>query len=217
MFFNNKYRESNTLSGKDSDNRRRKFFDYHATDWDKNYPPEVIEKAKDILSALPINTGDTILDLGCGTGILYPVLQDINKGSGVVYGMDFSRKMLSEASLAYPAGSLICATSNRLPFRNSCFDRVIAFAAFPHFSDKRQVCTEVYRILKAAGYFCVVHLLSSEEIKDHHYHAGEEVKNDLLPAESEFRKMLTEAGFEDISIEDSAGRYILIARKNNNG
>ncbi len=205
------------MSGKGSNNRRREFFDYHAADWDKYCPPEVIEKAKDVLAALPIKSGDTILDLGCGTGILYPVLQDINRGDGLVYAADFSRKMLSRASLAYPAGFLICATSNQLPFRNSCFDQVIAFAAFPHFSDKMQVCREVYRILKSAGYFYVVHLLSSEEIKEHHYHAGEEVKNDMLPAESEFRKMLTDAGFGDAAIEDRTGKYILIAKKISNG
>jgi hypothetical protein len=40
------------------------------------------------------------------------------------------------------------------------------------------------------------------------------VVNDLIPDEDEMRAMLSEAGFNDIRIEDSTEDYLCQARKN---
>lgn len=189
---------------------RREFFDYHAPHWDENYPPDVYRQAVDVIESLRIETGEKILDLGCGSGVLLPILRKLTGDDNSVFGIDFSLGMLTRIPDEY-LKNIICADAASIPFPDNFFDRVIAFAAFPHFGRRDKTISEVFRVLRSPGQFYVIHLLSSEELKMHHHHAGGPVKDDLLPGPERFEKMLGDAGFEDVKIADNPGLYIMEA------
>jgi ubiquinone/menaquinone biosynthesis C-methylase UbiE len=108
-------------------------------------------RLRGILEALGPVRGRRILDLGCGKGRFARALQA--EGATVV-GLDLSAAMLAEAS----GLDRVRATARRLPFRDRCFDGVIAVEAFEHFDPRSRgsVLAEARRVLQPAGMLVIV-------------------------------------------------------------
>ena len=53
---------------------------------------------------LGLSRGDSVLDIGCGTGVNFPYLREAVGSSGRIYGVDISTGMLRKAT-ASPNGS----------------------------------------------------------------------------------------------------------------
>ena len=51
-----------------------------------------------LVQQLPIRRGDTVLDVGCGTGLCLPLLQHKAGRTGVIIGIDESEQMLEVAA-----------------------------------------------------------------------------------------------------------------------
>ena len=193
-------------------NNRREFFDYHAPHWDDNYPPEIYRRAVEVITSLQIKGREKILDLGCGNGVLFPILRELTGGKDRIFGLDFSYAMLKQIPPEFKY-NIASADAAALPFPPDYFQRVIAFAAFPHFDSREIVLNEICRVLKYNGFFHVIHLLSSDELRIHHHHAGGAVKDDILPKAEEFKKILMIVGFREIEITDKPGLYLMKSTK----
>jgi len=51
-----------------------------------------------LIQQLPVRRGDTVLDVGCGTGLCLPLLQDKVGPTGAIIGIDASEQMLQVAA-----------------------------------------------------------------------------------------------------------------------
>ncbi|MGR9073739.1 MAG: methyltransferase domain-containing protein, partial [Gammaproteobacteria bacterium] len=51
------------------------------------------------VECLNLSPGDTVIDLGCGTGLCFPLLIDKVGPEGLLIGVDMSSEMLSRASV----------------------------------------------------------------------------------------------------------------------
>lgn len=150
------------------------------------------------------------MDLGCGTGVLFPhILKSIGK-KGRLFGVDFSQEMLLEAKKRVKSKNiiLICASAENLPFLTESFDYVIAFASFPHFQSKTKALGEISRVLKKGGKVFIAHLLGRKELKEHHRLSGGVIFKDVLPAGKILKIMLRGKGFKKIVIVDQPFLYI---------
>jgi demethylmenaquinone methyltransferase/2-methoxy-6-polyprenyl-1,4-benzoquinol methylase len=88
-----------------------------------------------------------LLDAGGGTGRIARLFQD-EAGRCVV--VDLSAPMLWEAQ-ANGAASPVQATSERLPFADELFDRVVVVDALHHFANQALALSELARVTKAGG------------------------------------------------------------------
>lgn len=101
--------------------------------------------------------GESVLDIGCGTGTLAIVAKRQVGSSGKVCGIDPSPEMIARAtSKAATAGidvSFKPAVAEALPFPDAQFDVVLSTLMLHHLPRKvRQQCArEVYRVLKPQG------------------------------------------------------------------
>jgi ubiquinone/menaquinone biosynthesis C-methylase UbiE len=93
-----------------------------------------------------------ILDVGCGEG--YQASYIVGRCAQLV-GVDLSAERLKQAKNRVRNVDLVCASSERLPFRPRIFDRVICLELLEHLNEPRKTILEIEYVLKDAGTFVV--------------------------------------------------------------
>ncbi|MFN3301894.1 MAG: class I SAM-dependent methyltransferase [Patescibacteria group bacterium] len=100
-----------------------------------------------------IKDNDRVLDIGCGNGRLYKLLQD----KSVRYiGIDNSKNLIEIAKKNFQLPIFQVADALELPFKDEEFDAVFMIAVLPHIPSKElqaKVLANAYRVLKKNGYF----------------------------------------------------------------
>jgi ubiquinone/menaquinone biosynthesis C-methylase UbiE len=195
---------------------RRDFFDFHASSWDEKLKYE--EKTSELLEVtkwFELTEGDSVLDVGTGTGVLLPFISESIGLKGILLAMDFSFKMLEMAKLRNCGGGkiLINASIEAIPFRSNQFDRITCFSAFPHFPNKARALLEMVRVLKSGGCLFIAHLHSIEEINQLHQQVGGPVARDFLPHPERIRSLMKESGLDEISISNEPGKFLAQGKK----
>ena len=194
---------------------RAAFFDERAAGWeDRCYPEKARERVAALVREFGVKGGDTILDMGAGTGILAPYLRRHCGPTGVIVSMDISLEMIRHAASKpdYTPGLALQASAMHLPFQENSFDCIICFAAFPHFSDKAVALSEMHRVLRPGGRLCIAHLFSREELARHHG-GHPAVAEDTLPEQSDLLRLFAGAGFPVPGLVDIPGRFLATATK----
>lgn len=187
----------------------RHYFNGLAQQWETKQSAEQ-EKIENLLSKIAWNPGMTILDIGCGTGVLFPFLEKISQGRKSIFAMDFAESMAHEAAQKkYPSIKVLCGCARYLPFPHNSVDRVIAFNTFPHIQGKNLAIKECWRVLKSNGELAILHTHSSAEINAIHEEIGGAVKNHKLPSARQMCQMLKSVGFNIKQAVDRAGEYFL--------
>ncbi len=195
------------------DRRRRCFFDHAAENWEAhNYPPEVRARLERLLLGLGIGRDLTILDVGCGQGVLLPYLRRISGPKAKLVALDASAAMLRAVADRDAAALALHAPAEAVPLIDAYVDLILCFSAFPHFSDHPAVAREFYRLLKPGGTAYVLHLGGSETINRHH-DGHEAVHGDHLPRAQAMRTLFAEAGFSSLELTDNPEMYCFKAVK----
>lgn len=159
------------------------FFDQCAPTWDagmiKN--DRIIET---ILDHTGICAGMDVLDVACGTGVMFPYY--LNRGVASVTGIDIAPEMAKIAAGKYENDSrvqVLCADVEDAVFDRK-FDAIVVYNAFPHFPDPRRLIQTLAGLLKDGGKLTVAHGASREAIDNHHKGPASKVSNGLMAAES---------------------------------
>jgi ubiquinone/menaquinone biosynthesis C-methylase UbiE len=109
-----------------------------------------------------LEPGQSVLDVGCGTGTLAIAATRHVQPTGVVHGIDASPEMIARATrkTAKVGASAIfqVAAAEQLPFPDGNFDVVLSTLMLHHLPRKtRQQCaTEIRRVLKPGGWVLAV-------------------------------------------------------------
>ncbi len=191
------------------------FFDKLAEEWDLMFTAEDLERLMHLVDKLGVKPGMDILDVGCGTGILFDMLRRKTGEKGTVTGLDFSINMIRIAHRNFPFDNVnvVDADVSMLPFSDKKFDLAIAFASFPHFVEKRKALDEIHRVLKSGAEFHIVHLASSKEVGELHKRIGGVVEKDQLPSAAELQKMFEQSRFGAVAIEDHPSLFTASASR----
>ena len=178
------------------------FFDDLASGWDSNQVRD--EKIIDfILDKAGIAKGKKVLDIACGTGVLFP---DYIHRKAVVTGADISGAMLQIAKNKYPSIPLICADAEEYMFEKD-YDAVMIYNAFPHFPDPEKLIANLTKALKVGGRFTVAHGISEKELEKCHSTVAKHVSLPL-PSKEKLRDMMSEFFHVDVMISDEE-KYIV--------
>lgn len=105
--------------------------------------------ATDLLQLLNPQTGEDILDLGCGTGHL---TYRITSSGAQVVGIDQSCSMIEQASRSYPDLNFAVADAKALEITEQ-FDAVFSNAVLHWIKPPENVISEIKRVLKPGGRF----------------------------------------------------------------
>ena len=159
------------------------FFDRCAPTWDAGMikSDAIIGR---ILDNVEVGAGMDILDVACGTGVMFDYY--LQRGAASVTGIDISPEMARIASEKYAATDnvqVICGDVEEYPFDRK-FDRIVVYNAFPHFPHPKRLIKVLAALLKDGGRLTIAHGMSREAIDGHHKGAASKVSNGLMTAEN---------------------------------
>ncbi|MGB7539507.1 MAG: class I SAM-dependent methyltransferase [Anaerolineales bacterium] len=119
-------------------------FDILAPLYERVIPPG---DSRELCARLGLPVPGALLDAGGGTG---RVAQFLRGHAGRIVVADSSRRMLAEAKKKeglFP----VCALSERLPFPDGFFERILMVDAFHHVFSPQQTAVELWRVLRPGG------------------------------------------------------------------
>lgn len=164
------------------------FFDKRASVWDQinEHNPAVIET---ILNNAKVGANSDILDVACGTGVMFDYYLSRNVSS--VTGIDISSEMVKIAAEKYkdePKIRVVCGDVTETLFDQK-FDTAVVYNAFPHFPDPEALISSLASLLKMGGRLTIAHGASREEINACHEGDASKVSLGLISAD-ELKKLM---------------------------
>jgi malonyl-CoA O-methyltransferase len=139
-------------------------YDQTAKHYDKRYKSIQNLKYKLIFKKLKEFKKDAILDLGCGTGLIFNLLKN---QTNFIVGIDISKNMLKIALKKKKNNNfhLICADIDFLPFRKNIFSTVFSITLLQNLPNPVISINEVSRICNKGGFVIFTVLKKELELK----------------------------------------------------
>ena len=135
-----------------------------------------------ILDTASVTENKTVLDVACGTGVLFPyyLRRDVSR----VIGVDISAEMtrIAAAKLHDPRVEVICGDVETIPVLMKC-DCCMVYNAFPHFEDPARLVERLAQWLRPGGRLTVAHSMGVEALARHHAGSASHVSRAMLSAE----------------------------------
>ncbi len=153
-----------------------RFFDRCAPSWDVGLVRnEAVISA--ILDNAGVRAGVDVLDVACGTGVLFS--DYLQRGVASLTAVDISPEMVKIAQQKFPEVRILCGDVEQTVFER-CFDVIMIYNAFPHFPDPARLIGCLARWVKPGGRLSVAHGMSREMLNHHHSGTASRVSVDLL-------------------------------------
>lgn len=152
------------------------FFDGLAHHWDA----DMIRNDRVIATILDnagITAGKAVLDVACGTGVLFP--DYIARGISDLTAIDISSQMVRIAREKYPQINILCGDVEEVSFDQK-FDCIMVYNAFPHFPDPDKLIATLSGLLNPGGTLSVAHGMSRAAIDRHHEGSASKVSMGLM-------------------------------------
>ena len=155
-----------------------------------------------------LKPGETVLDLGSGGGIDVLLSAKRVGPAGKAYGLDMTDEMLALANenkrkAGVRNAEFLKGEIENIPLPDNSVDVVISNCVINLSPEKKQVLREAYRVLKPGGRFAVSDVVTRGEVLP-------EIRKSMLLwvgcvagalDETEYRRELESAGFEQVDLE----------------
>jgi len=143
-----------------------------------------------ILDNAEVKYGSTVLDVACGTGVLFPdyLKRDVKK----LVGIDISPIMTDIAVGKFDGNQKVCVITGdaeTVAFEDK-FDCIVIYNAFPHFPDPENLIRHLTSLLALNGTLTVAHGMSRKMLDNHHSKTASKVSVGL-PSESELSALFS--------------------------
>jgi SAM-dependent methyltransferase len=110
----------------------------------QEWPPRIVNAAR-------IGSGQKVLDVACGTGVLARAVAERVGPTGEVVGLDVNEGMLTVAKAKSQHVAWRQGRAEALPFDAGSFDAVVSQFGLMFFEDRRRAIAEMWRVLLPEG------------------------------------------------------------------
>jgi ubiquinone/menaquinone biosynthesis C-methylase UbiE len=176
--------------------------------------------AKRLLELANLKTGETVLDVATGTGLVATVAAQIVGTTGKVVGVDFSPEMLAQAKQKATGMSQLEfqeSDAEKLNFPDESFDVVLCASSLFFIPDMAQALKEGWRVLKPGGrlgfssfgpsFFRPLRMLWRDRLVKHGLSLSPSLPSDRLAEPTTCEALLREAGFIDVRVQSKQLGY----------
>ncbi|MGI6013024.1 MAG: class I SAM-dependent methyltransferase [Oscillospiraceae bacterium] len=169
------------------------------------------DKIRTILDYGGITEGVRVLDVACGTGVLFP--DYLQRKVARLVGVDIAPKMAKIAAEKFPDPRVrvICADIQTLQLPEA-FDCVMIYDAFPHFPEPEPLIAHLASCLAANGRLTIAHSMSRAQIDAFHGEVGAEEVSVGLIHEDTLAQMLAPYFHVDVVLSDDE-KYVVSGTK----
>jgi ubiquinone/menaquinone biosynthesis C-methylase UbiE len=190
----------------------------------KDHPQE----AEQLLSLVPIEKGQTILDIATGTALIAIDAAQKVGATGNIIGVDFSPIMLHQArekiiTLGLNNVELIESDAELIEFTQSSFDAIFCCSAIVFIPDISAMLSKCFNWLKSGGYLAFTTPGETAYMSSLQMKLCQELFNIKLPhileplnTPDKCHHLLHKSGFRDIQIKvETKGQYLSLTENNN--
>lgn len=175
------------------------YFNGLANGWDEKVGNnrERAQKIKNVFSMIDLKPGDSVLDVGCGNGVLIKFIEEKITSTGIITAIDSAQAMVDRARElhnAYPNIEYVTGFVEDALLPRS-YDAVLCYAVLPHVDNIPATLARIHSLLKSNGKLYIFHPASTDELNEFHSGLNAPVKHDFLPGETEIKKLLSYTGF----------------------
>jgi ubiquinone/menaquinone biosynthesis C-methylase UbiE len=156
-------------------------YDLTAQLYEVRYAEE--QEAKYRIALENLRVAGTILDVGCGTGLLF---SHVAVKAETVVGVDVSKQLLLQARKRagkFRSVHLVQADADHLPFKNACFNVVFAFTVLQNMPKPSETLMEIKRTAKHDAFIVITGLKKTFSLEA-------------------FGELLQQAGLRVVSLKD---------------
>lgn len=171
--------------------------------------------AEYVVNRLGIKSNDTVLDFGCGSGVM---LKNINCRKFGRFGIDISEGMIERASRNCPDG--IFLVSDHIPYRSK-FDHIICYGVLHYLPFLEYVDKIIDEMKRASNSIIIMEIpdIAKKELREGH---RSEMGKNKYPGQLYFdKKWFTDRGFKvfdnEISLTNNSDYGFTILYKNCRG
>jgi SAM-dependent methyltransferase len=155
-----------------------------------------------------IKKGDTVIDLGSGSGNDCFVARHETGSEGKVIGIDFTPIMIQKAranaeKLGYNNVEFREGDIDNMPINNDVADVIVSNCILNLVPNKSKVINEIHRVLKPGGHFSISDIVLVGELPDALKHDAEMYAGCVAGAiqKSDYLDAIKKAGFKNITLQ----------------
>lgn len=176
-------------------------FDVWAKDFDRKRFLPFYFSNKAISNVVDPKNGETILDIGCGTGILLDQLSK-TMNNLKLYGLDISSEMVKVAMSKLGDKAIITqGTADALPYPDKFFNCVTCATSFHHYQNPEKSIREMFRVLIPSGKLIILDPCIDGYLRKQICSVLNKISKERdtnLFEKQQMAKMFENAGFENI-------------------
>lgn len=167
------------------------------------------DKLNRIADICDIKMGQRVIDIACGTGVMFPFL--LAKNPKTLMGVDICEAMIRKARSKLSDSRLKIIEQDFLALDEMEFDCAICYNAYPHFLNKAAFAKKISDVLVSGGRFVVAHGSGRDDINAVHKQRAACVSVELCSAEEE--KKWFELYFNVDIVIDNVDIYVISRTK----
>lgn len=157
-----------------------------------------------------IKEGDTVVDLGSGAGNDVFVARSIVGDKGRVIGIDMTPEMIAKANknnekMGFSNVEFFLSEIEEMPLEENTADVVVSNCVLNLVPDKEKAFSEMYRIIKPGGHFCVSDIVLKGELPEALGQSAAMYAGCVAGAlqQEDYISKIMKAGFSDVEIKKS--------------
>lgn len=155
-----------------------------------------------------INPGNTVIDLGSGAGNDAFLARKATGENGKIIGIDFSETMIEKArenaaKVGFDNIEFRLGDIDNMPVTSNKADVVLSNCVLNLVPNKHKVFSEVFRVLKPGGHFCISDIVLIGELPPKWKEVAELYAGCVSGAiqKRDYMSIIAEAGFTNIAIQ----------------